>query len=66
MVGDRWVVIPNLDFFDDNEGKETINGKINELKGKIVEIEDEVGFFKFTRFITNYLSQLSLSDFQKC
>src|SRR5581483_9060957 len=36
----RWVVIPNLDFFDDREAIQT---KINELKTKIGEIKDNVG-----------------------
>ena len=37
----RWVVIPNLDFYGDSERKMTIKNKIDELKKKIMEIDNE-------------------------
>jgi len=40
-INDRWIVMPSLDLFGNNEGKSVIESFVNDLKKMILTIEDK-------------------------
>lgn len=45
-INDRWIVMPSLDLFGNNEGKSVIASFVNDLKKMILSIEGKEGVKK--------------------